>query len=114
MEHISSILDRVLLDLANKSPENMENYKKYVLPEMQRARQEREEREAAEMQDKHLLEIKITKATLFIYEAELLQMLCKDPELFSLVIHRGKGILRGRASDLRNGPPEGTQRNDEE
>ena len=43
-----------------------------------------------------LLEIKVTKATLFIYERELMKLLAQDQELYTKVIKRGKSILRGR------------------
>ena len=41
-----------------------------------------------------LLEIRITKATLFLYETELVNALPK--ELFTKALGRGKGILRSR------------------
>ncbi len=50
------------------------------------------------MTDK-LIEIKITKATMFVYERELMKHL--PPELIMEGLKRGKGILRQRQQKSR-------------
>lgn len=44
-----------------------------------------------------LIAIKMTKATLFLTEPELVQLLTKDPELWLEGIRRGKYVKRARA-----------------
>lgn len=51
-----------------------------------------------------LLEIKITKATLFLTQSELVNSL--SPELFETAVKRGKGILRRRQAEARARYPE--------
>lgn len=48
-----------------------------------------------------LIEIRMTKHTLFLTERELAHLLSRDPELWAAAIKRGKAIKRRRAADER-------------
>ena len=45
-----------------------------------------------------LIAIKMTKATLFLTEAELSRLLTREPELWAAAVRRGKCVLRARAA----------------
>lgn len=49
-----------------------------------------------------LIEIRMTKTTIFIYENELVSLLSKDTVLWQKVTERGKSILRERQNQARN------------
>jgi hypothetical protein len=53
-----------------------------------------------------LLEVKITKATLFLTEDELLRSL--PPDVLAAALQRGKHILRSRRARQRETPPAAT------
>jgi len=48
-----------------------------------------------------LIEVKMTKTTLYIYEQELSRLLAKDPELWREAIKRGKFALRRKKEQAR-------------
>lgn len=47
------------------------------------------------------IEIKITKATLFLTESELINLLARDPPLWEKAIKRGKAFRRAAAQEQR-------------
>jgi hypothetical protein len=50
------------------------------------------------VKDTNYIEIQLIKCKVFLTPAEINQLLQKDPELFTLALRRGKGILRSRAN----------------
>lgn len=48
-----------------------------------------------------LIEIRMTKHTLFLTEHELAHLLSRDPELWRAAVKRGKAIKRQRAAERR-------------
>lgn len=48
-----------------------------------------------------LIEIKTTKAILFLTELELIKLLSRDPELWQKAIRRGKHFRRAAATEGR-------------
>lgn len=48
-----------------------------------------------------LLELKMTKCTLFLTETEINKLLAQQPKLWETALKRGKGILRNRQHEGR-------------
>lgn len=56
------------------------------------------------MAGNRLIEIKMTKHTLFLTEQELAHLLSLNPELWAAAIKRGKRIKRQQAAERRRKP----------
>lgn len=48
-----------------------------------------------------LVEIRLTKCTVFLTEQELRHLLSRDPQLYAEALRRGKFILRARKEEAR-------------
>ena len=62
--------------------------------------EEQEQYQAGRSKSK-LLEIRLTKTTLYLTEAELSRLLAKDAELWKAAIKRGKFAIRRKKEEVR-------------